>query len=152
MNLVLALSNFPVIYPVYQSIINNDYWTTVPIVFVGAMSFVSHLVENHKHGMPGIGFSESTSYILNRLDVLGSIMTGSRFAYLYYQKFGFSLTGIVQNKFLFCWALLSFLFLRISEYDKYNPKLQNKYIVTHCAWHFNIYMVMNYFLKYVIYQ
>jgi hypothetical protein len=151
LNWLMALSNLPVIQPIYQTIMARDYWTMLLIIFVGSMSFVSHLVENHKHGMPGIGFSRLVSYFLNRLDVIGSIWTFGRFLQLYHQKFGMNISGIVQNKMFFISLLISFLFLRVSEYDKYNLELRPMYIVLHCVWHVSIYTIMNYFLREIIY-
>lgn len=152
MNWIVALSNLPVIYPIYRTFTNKDFYTMASIGFVGSMSFLSHLVENHKHGMSGIGFSTQTSYYLNRLDVFGSILTGSRFAYLYYRKFGFTIDGLINNPGLCLSTIISFLCLCYSEYDKYNPSLMYTYVISHCVWHISIYSIMDYFLNNVIYS
>lgn len=67
-NLLVAVTNLPVILPLYYTWINSDFLSFFVITFVGIFSFVSHLAENHKHGMPGLfAISTSTSYVLNRL-------------------------------------------------------------------------------------
>jgi len=146
-NWIVALTNMPAILPIWQSVINQDYLTTACIGFVSFMSFVSHLVENHKHGMPGIGYTKNTLYVLNRLDVVGAVSTGLRFMYLYYVKFGFSVKGIIEHPYLAMGALIAFLLLRISEYDKYNVQLRTMYMITHSLWHVSIFVMMYYFLQ-----
>lgn len=146
-NIIVAVSNLPALYPIYVSFIHQDYITTACIVFVALASFASHLFENHKHDMPGLGLSEQASYCLNRMDVLGCALVGSRFFYKYYYKYGFNLDVVVQNKVSIVSCLLPFIFLFISEYDKYNAKLKNKYIITHCIWHVSIFMTMGFVLN-----
>jgi len=150
-NLIVALSNFPCIYPISRSILQKDYLTTSIISFVASASFFSHLVENHKHGMPGIGFSKKISYFLNRIDVLGCLLVSLRFSQLYYLKYGLSVDVILKNKLSFMMLCLPFIFLRISEYDKYNPKLKNIYIITHSIWHMTIFRTMEIFLSKYLY-
>ena len=150
-NLIVALSNIPAIYPIYLASRQKDYLTVAALGFVGLASFTSHLVENHKHGMSGIGFSPKVSYILNRFDVLGCALVAMRFSYLYYNKYGLSLNIVLQNKVLFFSFLIPFIFLRISEHDKYNPKLKNIYIITHCLWHITIFDSMASFMSFLLY-
>lgn len=150
-NIFVALSNFPCIFPICLTFINKDYLTCGLISFVVSASFSSHLVENHKHGMPGIGFSKQVSYVLNRVDVFGCLLIGSRFAQLYYLKYGLSIDIIMKNKYVFLTYCLPFILGRISEFDKYNSKLKNIYIMTHSLWHISIFMTMNAFLLNFIY-
>ena len=57
-NLLVSLTNLTCLLPLYTTIINKDYYTFMSILFVSLASVISHLVENHKHGMPGyIGYS-----------------------------------------------------------------------------------------------
>src|SRR3989304_7064998 len=111
LNLFVALSNFTCVYPIYTSFKSHDYITTMIISFVSLFSFLSHLFENHKHGMKGIIKSKKISYILNRLDVLGCIFVIIRFGYLYYIKYGLNFLNIIYIK-----LFLSFVFNIISEY------------------------------------
>lgn len=149
LNLIVALSNIPAINPIYRSMLNNDYVTSLIIGYVASMSFVSHLFENHKHDMPGIGFSKQISYLLNRMDVLGCGLTIARFIYLYYQKFGMSMTKYIHKYILM--LLLCFSLLIISEHDNLNKTLRTRYIITHCLWHIGIFFTMDTILKNVIY-
>src|SRR5665648_393423 len=99
-NLITAITNAPCIYPIYLSYAKSDYITTSILSFVSVASIVSHLAENHKHGMPGLfNISTNTSYILNRLDVFGAIMTGMRITYLYYQKFGLNVNVFFKHPY-----------------------------------------------------
>lgn len=150
-NLLVAVSNFPSIFPMYQAFLRKDYLTTGIISFVAGASFLSHLVENHKHGMPGIGFSKKISYFLNRLDVIGCFLVGSRFMYMYCQKYGVSFDVINQNKLAFFICSLPRIFWQGSEYDKYNPNLRNTYIILHSIWHLSIFTSMNYVLTNFLY-
>ena len=147
-NILVALSNLPSLYPIYLSLNHKDYLTTFSLLFVSTFSFLSHLVENHKHGMPGIGVPRAISHFLNRLDVLGCLFVSSRLAYLYYNKFGFA---IGQHKTLLLIHSLPFIPLRISEYDKYNLNLKPMYIVTHSLWHISIFLSLGSFLSKLIY-
>ena len=148
-NIIVAVSNLPAIYPIYISFKNNDVYTMNCILFVSFASFFSHLIENHKHGMPGIGYSPYISYVLNRFDVLGCGITMVRLLYLYYCKFGLDIKVLLDNKYI---LLLAFLMLRISEYDKYNPNLKILYITTHCLWHILIFGFMGKFIKILYYK
>ncbi len=89
-NLFVAISNLPAVLPIATSYLRKDHVTTCCITFVAIASAISHLVENHKHGMPGIGFSKNASYILNRIDVAACVVALSRMSYIYYVKNGFS--------------------------------------------------------------
>lgn len=146
-NIIVAFSNLPCLLPIYTSIYNNDLFTAIPIVSVSLFSFVSHLIENHKHGMPGIGLSTKISYFANRLDVISCIAVILRMLFIYYQRYGL----VLHNNCFFLSLLMSFVILQISEYDKYNAKLRNRYIVCHYIWHISIFLLMQYFLENMIY-
>jgi len=150
-NCLVAFSNIVALAPLHTALQHNDYGTLTTIGFVASMSFLSHLVENHKHGMKGIGFSQNVSYILNRLDVLGCVVTSSWFTYLYVTKYGYNLNIVMNNKLLFLLYASPIILLRISEYDKYNAKHRNMYIVSHIMWHASIFYVMNHFMTRFIY-
>ena len=152
LNIITAISNLTVLYPLYSSFVHADYLTFIPIIFVGSASFISHLFENHKHGMPGIAnVSVNISYFLNRLDVAGVAITISRLLYIYYQKHGTDISTILGNKTLCISLVCSFLLNIISEYDKYNSSLRSTYVITHSLWHISIYIIMGLFMKTFIY-
>ncbi len=54
-NLLVAVTNFPAIYAIILAINKHDILTALVITYIASASFLSHLVENHKHGMYGIG-------------------------------------------------------------------------------------------------
>jgi hypothetical protein len=150
-NLLVAISNLPALSVIKRSFLYGDYYTTTVVSFVSSMSFVSHLIENHKHGMPGIGFSQKISYIFNRLDVLGAALTISRFVYLYYSKYGTNFDILIENSNFNILFVFAFFMLAVSEYDKYNKKLKSIYILTHSIWHISIFTLMDHFLSTMIY-
>src|SRR5258708_11884545 len=120
-NLWMCFNNLPVIFPLYTTYKGNDYITFGSILYVSSMSAISHLLENHKHGMPGFfNISPSLSYFFNRLDVLGSVLTVCRMAYLYYKKYSFNIYPLIHNYQLLMLLLISFACLKISEYDNQN--------------------------------
>ena len=144
----MCVNNLPALIPLYRSYMYKDRITCGTILYVSSMSAISHLLENHKHGMPGFFNSSSNlSYFFNRLDVIGSGLTIFRFAYLYYEKYGFNINQLINNYQLIIITVLSFSCLRISEYDQYNSDLKNRYILFHSLWHLSIYSIMDYFLK-----
>ena len=237
LNLILAFSNIFAFYPVYYSYIKNDIITMLIILAVSIASVISHLFENHKHGMPGMQFSKTIihflnvidshlkniitmllfhnvtfvsflyvtcdkishvqvykiiwwlyylftammvflsiiiaiflsyfldehkykistigiyktySYYLNRLDVFFAIVTVSRFMLLFFNKYNYDITLLSENINFFILVSISFAFLAISEYDKYNASLRQMYVITHFIWHVSIYMIMSYAIQYIL--
>jgi len=150
LNTIVAFSNLPAVLPIYSALKKKDFITTSIIIFVATFSTISHLVENHKHGMVEIGFSTNFSYLTNRLDVIGAILTFGRFFYMFIKKYGFSQKIFTENPIYMIIQLLLFCLLRISEFDKYNANLRNMYVVTHCFWHIGIYVSMNYAIQYIL--
>src|SRR5437868_10107233 len=86
-NVLVAITNFPIIFTILMTIKNKDHLTTCILIFLGLSSFISHLFENHKHGMYGFGVSPKISYILNRFDVIGVWSISLRLSYLYFNKY-----------------------------------------------------------------
>lgn len=149
-NIIVALTNIPCIFPIYRSFIHHDYWTFAALTFVSIGSIVSHLIENHKHGMIGFpNISKETSYLWNRIDVLGSRLLIIRLLYLFYKKCHLSM--IINHPSQWFIMLSPILFLKVSEYDKYNARLKPVYIVTHSIWHITVFLSIDYYLKRWIY-
>lgn len=167
-NFVVAVSNYPAIQLFQTACHQQDSLTAFLVSFVGIMSFLSHLFENHKHGMRGLGMNYRTStelsYFLCRCDVLGDIMLGLRFIFLYYTEYGLDinplfintiseksyLSLLINNTNLIIAGLICLCLVIVSEYDKYNPKLKYLYIVTHSIWHYNIFIFADIFYRYVL--
>lgn len=148
----MCLNNLPALIPLRRSYMFDDMVTFGTIGYVSSMSAISHLLENHKHGMPGfIPNSSITSWFFNRLDVLGSALVVLRFSYLYYKKYGFNVKPLTDNITLVIASVLSFMCQRISEYDNKNVSLKNRYLLFHSAWHLSIYPIMDMFLSVLIY-
>ena len=130
-NLWMALTNLPILAPIHLACKNNDYWSCFVVGFVFVASFVSHLVENHKHGMPGfIKVSERVSYWWNRADVFGCGLVVGWAIVLY----------VVHRPPITYWDVLvtgvSLVINVVSEYDKYNASLKwVPYMMLHSIWH-----------------
>ena len=88
-NLVVAFSNIFFIFPMYLSLKNSDYLTWASVTFVAFASFISHLVENHKHNMSGPPclsekISRKISLQTNFMDRIAVFFVSLRFVILYY--------------------------------------------------------------------
>jgi len=148
-NRILAFSNLMGLFPLFVAwSVMRDTITFLCLLNVTLASFVSHLFECHKHGMPGYGLTPRTSYLLNRWDVVGCLIFMVRFAQLYIQDYGWSPYFLLYN---YNWlylveALIGFVFLRISEYDKYNPDRKHIYVPCHMLWHFIIFYVIGLYM------
>ena len=76
-----------------------------------------------------------TSFLLNRLDVLGCILLIIRFVFLILiGKIHLTFTIIIQG-------IIAFVFLRISEYDK-SRDTRTRYVITHSIWHIFIFFIL----------
>lgn len=133
-NLWMVVTNLGALFPLIKLLGKGDYITFSFLVFVSSMSFFSHLIENHKHGMSGIGFSQQTSYFFNRMDVLGCFLFIGRLLFL----------DLNLDFNIIFMSVIAILILFISEYDKYNPELQISYLVSHSVWHIMIYNIIYY--------
>lgn len=173
LNIIVASSNITCLIPLYLSFKNKDTLTFFCTYFVSFFSFTSHLFENHKHGMSGIKWfnnivdkniennekeynklekfllkicdynllntrSKKFSYILNRLDVLGCILCVLR--YFWIIKY-----NTLKYKEIFL-MIIPLIFSVYSEYDKYDTKRKNKYVISHCIWHLCVFTSMGYIL------
>ena len=139
LNIIVAISNLPVIYPILTSINNNDYITASIITFVGLGSSISHLFESHKHGMVGFNMPVNYSYILNRIDILGVILTSLRLLYLWYNR-GF--TYDIFNTNIIIHTLIAFSYSIISEYDK-TKYTRTIYVISHVLWHISAFTLID---------
>ena len=143
-NLLTAGSIFPCVFPIWCALAAGDIITACCLIFVSVASVISHLWENHKHGMKSITpINKSTSIILCQIDKFAAICTIIRLIYLYVQIYGFDFSRLLSYPLMF----LPFLFLFVSEYDKYNPKLKWMYLATHPIWHLTAFIAMDFFLK-----
>lgn len=141
-NLITAITNITCIFPIYRTVIQKDWIMTGILLFVSIASVVLHLAENHKD------VSTDTSWLLSKFYVAGFIMTIGCLIYLYYMKFDTDLKPMTSNPIL----LFPLLFLRISEYGKYNSELQDIYLVTRSIWHLSVFLSIDYYLKNLIYS
>lgn len=150
-NILVATSNITCLYPINVCIFNKDYVTAYCIIFVAFFSYWSHLVENHKHNMPGIGVNKKMSYILNRFDVFGCLIVIVRMLYLQYYVYGLDITPIINNWKIVIMLIFLCEILGISETDVHNIRLKYRYIALHSIWHLGIFTLMGYYLDTVIY-
>ena len=147
-NLLMAVTNITAVLPIRLAFINGDYLTASLILFTAFASVTSHLWENFKHGMNSITpISQELSLNLNRLDRFACSLTTIRLLYLFIEKHGYNFRILLDHPFMFS----PFIFEQISEYDKYNPRLRNIYLVTHSIWHLTIFPAMDFFMSTFIY-
>lgn len=142
-NLSTTATNILSIIPCYLAYNKGDYLTLSLTAFAAASSAISHLFESHKHGMYGFGCSPKISYILNRVDTLGSYALFGRIAYLAYSH-----PNSIREPFTIISSLSAFIFmlcLRISEHD-HTPTTKCRYLVFHNIWHTGIFSTLGYYL------
>ena len=146
-NIFVASTNIFVVYPIFECYLARDYLTASVLAFVGFFSFVSHLAENHKHGMPGVlGVDRCDSYLLNRLDVLGVILTVLRVGYVFLNGIQMTFIFIYEYPYLlFAFFVLVFFNLS-SEFDK-TPDTKYLYVFLHSVWHIGIFYWLGYTLS-----
>ena len=140
----MAVSNMPAIWPLRTAWQAGDMLLFSSTAFVSLFSALSHLAENHKHGMPGIGLSRTISRALNRCDVLGCFIAGAAYGLRLYQA---SLV-ISENATLLAFCLLPFPLNLISESD-HSPATRRRYMITHMAWHMSIFTAMGVIMPYI---
>ena len=147
-NIIVALTNYPALKAIDTAFGNNDPLTALLIGFAGSASFISHLVENHKHNMPGFfpNCSHKTSYLLNRVDVLGVVVLGIRVTSLYYHHYGISPIFFTRYPVFTGCLLLSCGLNLISERWDYVASRKKLFILTHSLWHLSIFSLLNIFL------
>lgn len=140
-NAIVASPNILVLCPIYLALNQKDFLTALCLMFLGITSFVSRLIECHKNGMPGIGYSQYTSYIWNRLAILGYLIIGSRLLYLFLKRNRSNIIDtLCENIDIFAQLGCSFILTSISKYDEYNAALKNRYIIAHCLWYINSFL------------
>ena len=121
-------------------------------------SAISHLYENHKHGMGLKEHSRNFSYFLNRMDVVSAIVL---FVHIFLflsnaflrgnnltENFGLVLTTICthnQSKVLF--TLLSFCCNIVSEEITTGEETRTWFILFHGIWHITIFLVLDLWIK-----
>ena len=142
LNLLTTITNFTAYFPIRTAYLNGDYLTAGIVGFTALSSAISHLFESHKHRMWGFGTSPRTSYLLNRMDVLGVGLTILRVVYLWY-KSGLGLGLITGHPLLVNAGLLAFACNYLSERD---PGY-TYYLPLHCIWHLSIFLLLNHALQ-----
>src|SRR5437868_14932515 len=148
-NVVTTITNLTCLLPLYLCYINKDYMTLYLITIVSIASLLMHVMENHHHGMPGLlNVSKQTSWMFNQIDISCALVTAAWLLYLYYNKYGLSI--VRQTEVM--WLLSPFLFLLLSNYDKYNAAWRTWYIITHSIWHITVFLSIYYYLNHFIYN
>lgn len=152
------MSNITCLYPLVVCYRHHDFYSLFCCSSLVCASFLSHLVENHKHGMtgmcrwlqdhPNVGCKGGISYILNRIDVLCCVIMGLRLCQLYLKKYSLNLS-LLPIKY---WVrgLFMLLIMFISEYDQQNVKLKYFYVLTHSCWHLGIFIWLGDLLAFLL--
>ena len=141
LNVIVAASNYRIIYPMRTVYRRGDLVTLVILGNLGFASTMSHLVESHKHGMSGFGISKSVSERWNWYDMISCYLAGIRLVYLVFNRYSM-MNILTDHRVLLIRLLFSWSFLRISEYDKYNKSLRPIYVAAHTIWHITIYDII----------
>ena len=135
LNLITALSNFTCIFPIGLCFRNRDYITLFVLLFLSTFSFISHLIENHKHGMGLPQHSEKLSFWTNRMDGLGCLILGIRMIPMLWK-----VLRLLSGPFILS-SLGLFALLLISESEK-TIKTRTRFIITHSIWHIGAFLMI----------
>lgn len=141
-NIVTAMTNAEAIYPLYVCYKAGDPSMAYLVAVAATASLVSHLFENHKHGMEGFGFSRRISIATNVVDILASLIligTVGKMAWNLYLK-GDSL---FLAKIFACYGVCN-VFLLLNESD-YSASTQRRYLVCHNIWHIGVFTTLRVF-------
>jgi hypothetical protein len=99
-------------------------------VLLSAMisSIIYHLIEHHKHGMPGISFFNSVDshIIFLNIDRLYAVICFLTF---------FEVNMLNDQNLVICFGTGLFMMF-LSEMIFKTPKYKYAYMITHCMWHF----------------
>lgn len=154
LNLITAFSNISVLYPLYISNEAGDTITTNLLWLMFFASAISHLIENHKHGMGTKIIPEWVSLAANKIDVLMCIVLVINYSILFCVHYQFDNTFSLVKPFVarpFKIALLVllphiYLMNRISESEK-TIKTRKRYVILHSLWHFFIFIWLGLFYR-----
>lgn len=141
-NLIVASTNCLAYFPIITSFNQEDYLTCFLLVFVATASFISHLVQNHKHDMPGMfDFSHNISIWTNYLDILGCILVVNRLLHLFYERWKWNKELIL----IIYHFVLAYALNLVSE----NTISKNTFIICHSLWHLLIFTTIDELLEYL---
>lgn len=131
-NIFMALTNLVGLLVIKEARTTRDQMT---IILPMCASFVYHLIEHHKHGMPGMPFLndyDSHQVFLN-LDRIFSFVSVCYF-------FQFSL--LTNSEILITFGFGLFM-MWLSECVYVKSKHQLEYMITHSAWHLLAYRTLH---------
>lgn len=158
LNFITAFTNFSALYPIKVSIVNGDYTTACVIMIMFLASFISHIAENHKHGMGDETSSKTLSYILNRIDVAMVFVLSSRICWLLYERFSdeaysWGIWSVIlvyfpNYKGLLISLALLFICNLLSESEK-TIATRTRYVLLHSVWHLGVFGWLGVFLEQV---
>lgn len=130
-NLILSLTNLYAIFPFVQYYQKGLYLKASSITFAAISSFVYHLIETHKHHMPGIGiFNDRVSHhIFLNLDRFFAF-------FAIYQCFSFKILNYPYHViFALSMVFISEVISRLTSYEKII------HVITHSLWHISIFEI-----------
>ncbi len=137
-NVLVACSNVCALYPISLAYNAGDHVGTFVLSASLVTSFISHLVENHKHGMPGfVRVSNHTSLLWNRADVVCAYGVVLYVGWIYFAKFPY---GFYDAKMVH--LAIALACGAISEWDKSAATKWRVFIPFHCAWHVLIFYLV----------
>jgi len=132
-NTFMALTNLVALPSIIQLFQQTRYVEFFVVFGAAISSFIYHLIEHHKHGMPGIGYFDSRFwhiFFLN-MDRVFAFLTVIILAY-------YNPNAITKKRIIFT-GLIALVFMTLSE-TLYRPvRYQKQYIILHTIWHIMAY-------------
>jgi len=128
-NLILSFTNINAIFAIYNYYYCQKYIQMLSITSIMIISIFYHLIEHHKHNMPGIGILNSKFYhnIFLNLDRLFSVIA----IITCYDPIIFSLDYIL-------FIIIALISMFIAENI---AKTVPVYVLTHSIWHLSVFEI-----------
>ncbi len=135
-NVILALTNFSAVFAIHAYALRGDYLRAAAIFFAAAASFVYHLIECHKHAMPGIGCCTT------KRDHILSINIARFFAFVAVFVCGWNAHFHELFATNYMYIILAIIGITMSEQvsDYFEPPTQRWiHVIFHSLWHISVF-------------
>lgn len=133
-NMFLASTNVAALWPMYY-VNKNDHAMCVLIYGAACSSFVSHLLQSHKHEMVGFGTSKEVSHVLNMIDISFAV----NLALHVFRRMSWNLVWEFGP-----WLTMSYVCNLISERVVISKRM---FVLFHSAWHVSMFYLLGQILQ-----
>lgn len=133
-NVFLASTNIAALWPIYY-MNKNNYTTCFLICGAACSSFMSHLLQSHKHNMVGFGTPKELSRVLSMVDISFAV----NLALHLFLRMSWNLVEEFAP-----WLIVSFACNLISERASLSKPM---FVLFHSMWHISIFFLLGQILQ-----